>query len=908
MFQKNDFRHAIMLVLFFSGAQMLFAQYAARHDYYAPLEPASGILHSGGQQVPENPGFHEYMTLMPEGNDPFLYMHYFSFGGNSDNNCRNMFDIIRGYGEENHYMGVQIGLNFSYDRSDGGNDFADGLRDGLILSDFDHYRTLNRPIYFRFGYECNGGWNDWDPANYRECFRRASLAMRDEMMDSAAIWNIYPASQSQTGYIDGWGDYFPGNAFIDWWSIDIFDSGHSLGSNTTNFLNAAHSNSRPVLVGEATPRYVGADDASDWTNWFADHFSMYQNYAMVKAQSYIHWNWGTSRWPTWGNARLDTGNSTVRGNYLSEMENPIWQHGRGKNAMRAAVGLAEVYVDASASGAGSGADWMNAFTSIAPAIAHLQSEYGRGIIRVAQGTYDGGFTVPNAVRLYGGYPAEGGVDADPSRNPTIIDSGNAGRCAVLSGTFSLMRGFTFQNGAASQGGAVEMSGADATLYHCVFLDNNATDKGGAVYVSGDRARIAGCVFHDNGATNSGGALYLDGSADALLYNNVFYGNSAPSGAGILVNGPEVTLDSCTIAHHEGSGAAIAANYSGSSLATVASLRNCILAFNVPSEEQYAVETLSATSRVYLYNPLFHGNSPGDYGGSGTEQVDNALSGDPLFVDASSGNYQLAAGSPAIDVDTPPLRTWLAFDLRSLERGVDGNGDASTGYDLGAYERQAHSALTLDSVGGIWGFGPQGGEFTAARMQYVLYNHTGASLSWSLTDLPDWLEADKTGGSLLADEEGVIRFSFKDTVKDLAVGEHGPETLTIRDSTHGEDLNRNVRIFVRESGPRIALRYPDGPGDIPNFTIVQVLFTETVTGVSADDLTVNGVAATAVDGSGAGPYTFRGFGEVPDGVVAVIHLSSGGIVSPETGLPFAGESWSLTKTGIKTGIRAFWHYE
>lgn len=885
------------------GPSEVLAQYANRGEYQAPLEPITGILHGAGQQIPENPGFHEYVALMAEGKKPAYYMHYFSMGDNSDNNCRDMLNIVWPYMDDNVYMGFQMGLNFAYDRGDGGNNFTDGLNDAAMLADFDHYRSANRPFYFRFGYECNGGWNEWDPANYRPAFRRAVLAMRDEMIDAAALWNIYPASQHASGYIDGWGDYFPGNTFADWWSIDVFDNVHNLGSDTTNFLNAAHSANRPVLIGESTPRYIGADNDSDWPAWFDDHFSMLHSRTMVKGQSYIHWNWGTSRWPTWGNARLDTGSTLVRNNYLNEMGQSIWVHGGEEEQLRGAIGLAEVYVDVSARGSGSGADWENAFTSIGPALSHLVSHYGRGCLRVAEGIYSGGLTLPDGVSVYGGYPSGGGADSYPGQYTTVIDGGGTSRCVELSGTFSLLRGFTLQNGQSKLGGAALLSGQDATLYHCVLTQNSASDKGGAVYVSGDRARLGGCEFYENSATNAGGAVYLENAAESILYNSVLYANTAPSGAGVYVNGPGITLDSCTLAHHQGSGAALVASHSGS-LTTVAALNNCIAAFNHPVDESFALQTAGSASRLTASNPLFHDNTNGgDYGGDGAVQVTGAVSGDPLFLEAASGDYRLSEGSPAIDGDVPPLETWLAFDRQSLERGVDGDGDSSRGYDLGAYEYQKRSTLVLDSAGGIWGFGQEGGDFSAARMAYTLYNHTDSDLSWNLLEIPDWLEADVTAGSISPGNGAVIRFAFTDRALELASGEYGPENIRIRDVTNAASINRNARLFVTDKGPRIIQLYPKVSSVMPTFSRVVVLFDEAVTGVSAEDLTVEGSPATSVTGNGTGPYVFQGF-DLGDLGEKGLELFPGGITSQETGKAFSGASWQVRFIGYKAGIQ-FW---
>lgn len=75
--------------------------------------------------------------------------------------------------------------------------------------------------------------------------------------------------------------------------------------------------------------------------------------------------------------------------------------------------------------------------------------------------------------------------------------------------------------------------------------------------------------------------------------------------------------------------------------------------------------------------------------------------------------------------------------------------------------------------------------------------------------------------------------------------------------------------------------------------VSVTFTEPVTGVSADDLLLNGVAAVAVAGSGAGPYRFS-FNPPATGAVAVAWSAIHDIrdlASPPNS--FAGSGWNYT---------------
>src|SRR5439155_6610362 len=72
------------------------------------------------------------------------------------------------------------------------------------------------------------------------------------------------------------------------------------------------------------------------------------------------------------------------------------------------------------------------------------------------------------------------------------------------------------------------------------------------------------------------------------------------------------------------------------------------------------------------------------GCAGVAGTNGNISGDPLFLDASS-NFHLQSGSPAIDAGSNSAPDLPSTDLDSNPRVVDGNGDGTATVDIGVYE-------------------------------------------------------------------------------------------------------------------------------------------------------------------------------------------------------------------------------
>ena len=126
--------------------------------------------------------------------------------------------------------------------------------------------------------------------------------------------------------------YYPWDEYVDWWGVDTFSEDELRHPWLADFYALAAQHRKPVMLGEVTPRYVGADKGwESWARWYKPFFEMVRKHPEIKAISYINWDWvywsdalGFS-WHDWEDARLQN-DELVRQLYAEELRQPIWIH------------------------------------------------------------------------------------------------------------------------------------------------------------------------------------------------------------------------------------------------------------------------------------------------------------------------------------------------------------------------------------------------------------------------------------------------------------------------------------------------------------------------------------------------------------------------------------------------------
>lgn len=297
------------------------------------LEPLGNKVIHGAGQDPE--AFRQYFESVGE-HKPEIFMTYVALKADMPTYFQWLKQELDAYFP--FVLVPQIGLHFTGDARDPNaephyeHQVADGQLDGQIQAFCEGLRLLERPAYVRIGFEFNGSWNGYEPETYKAAWLRVVNAFREHHLDNvAAVWCYFPLPgkrEHEQGIDRDYLAYYPGDDYVDWWSIDLFSIEEFSRDNTLAFMKDAEARGFPVMIGESTPRWVGGVKGGEetWKKWFVPYFSFIRTQPCVKAFCYISWNWAEYPvWSDWGDARIWV-NSVILDHYRQELTHPLYHH------------------------------------------------------------------------------------------------------------------------------------------------------------------------------------------------------------------------------------------------------------------------------------------------------------------------------------------------------------------------------------------------------------------------------------------------------------------------------------------------------------------------------------------------------------------------------------------------------
>ena len=332
-------RYFNILIFVFAGYLATTAgnKYIERDFFHARLEPEKGVLHGAGQGH-ENTTFLEYSDVVKD-TKPAIFMYYLGLNKSVDELMKAGKYLKYQLKSVPQDVRIQLGVSFNNKNSNGekiDSIAASGMYDMRIDTIVSIMKSLNRPVYVRIGFECEGKWNGYRPEYYKTVYKKITEKMRKENVNGATVWC---SAGGSAGFMpmDKLLSYYPGDEWVDWWGIDVFSANEFTDSRLANFFNTAKEHKKPVMIGESTPRYVGVKDGQkSWEKWYRPYFDMIYNFPQIKAFCYINWDWaywgekyGHIDWVKWGDGRIEQ-DDYVMEQYVKELKSDLFIHSTKK--------------------------------------------------------------------------------------------------------------------------------------------------------------------------------------------------------------------------------------------------------------------------------------------------------------------------------------------------------------------------------------------------------------------------------------------------------------------------------------------------------------------------------------------------------------------------------------------------
>lgn len=228
------------------------------------------------------------------------------------------------------------------------------------------------------------------------------------------------------------------------------------------------------------------------------------------------------------------------------------------------------------------------------------------------------------------YNDGGGIYCGNSSSPTINNNTVTGNSARI-------------------GGGIHCNKSSPAIVNNTIIGNSAEWNGGGIYCNYDSSpAIANNTITGNSA-RTGGGIYCKQNSFPTIANNAIAGNSAElSGGGIYCHESSPTITNTTVTENS-------AELSGGGIycyeSSAPAMTNTILWDNSPQEIYFSADGFPNTV-TSSYSDVEGGQAEIATNDNGTiDWREGNIDVDPLFVDATNGNYHLSDLSPCISAGT-----------------------------------------------------------------------------------------------------------------------------------------------------------------------------------------------------------------------------------------------------------------
>lgn len=199
---------------------------------------------------------------------------------------------------------------------------------------------------------------------------------------------------------------------------------------------------------------------------------------------------------------------------------------------------------------------------------------------------------------------------------------------------------------SKRGGAISMwSECAPQIQTTVFANNECGEFGGAVHIRNSSPTLTGCRLITNESVSDGGGLAIGIGASVTLSGCVFDSNVSGNrgGAMIVQVASSVNITGCTIYGNSVNGMGSAVYL----ISSTADIQNTVIAGQLGGQP---VVCFDSTATALLACCDVYGNMSGDWVGciAGQLGFNQNISEDPMFCDASEGDFDLRIMSPLIE--------------------------------------------------------------------------------------------------------------------------------------------------------------------------------------------------------------------------------------------------------------------